>query len=141
MVSAVASNNIVAMNKDKDLFDSEKRLKAATNDKVQLKLTSAQKQIIDFNQCLLLLYMNKVSIRLVLPVSTWRVNNLLNLFPSLQSKQCTELVQSLRERFPDSPMLALILASLLFRTKKIKESEDLLKVRSSPYGVDLKHNH
>jgi signal recognition particle subunit SRP72 len=102
MVSAVASNNIVAMNKDKDLFDSEKRLKAATNDKVQLKLTSAQKQIIDFNQCLLLLYMNK-------------------------SKQCTELVQSLRERFPDSPMLALILASLLFRTKKIKESEDLLK--------------
>jgi signal recognition particle subunit SRP72 len=130
MVSAVASNNIVAMNKDKDLFDSEKRLKAATNDKVQLKLTSAQKQIIDFNQCLLLLYMNKVSIRLVLPVSTWRVNNLLNFFSSLQSKQCTELVQSLRERFPDSPMLALILASLLFRTKKIKESEDLLKVRS-----------
>ncbi len=67
MVSAVASNNIVAMNKDKDLFDSEKRLKAATNDKVQLKLTSAQKQIIDFNQCLLLLYMNKVHLPLALP--------------------------------------------------------------------------
>jgi signal recognition particle subunit SRP72 len=66
MVSAVASNNIVAMNKDKDLFDSEKRLKAATNDKVQLKLTSAQKQIIDFNQCLLLLYMNKVYLPLAL---------------------------------------------------------------------------
>lgn len=60
MVSAVASNNIVAMNKDKDLFDSEKKLKAASSEKLQLKLTSTQKQVIDFNQCLLLLYMGKV---------------------------------------------------------------------------------
>jgi len=102
VVSAVASNNIAVIHKDKDLFDSEKRLKVASSEKLQLKLTSTQKQIISFNQCLLLLHMNKTN-------------------------KCMELIQSLRETIPDSPVLALIQASLLFRTKKVKESEDLLK--------------
>ncbi len=60
MVSAVAANNLVALNKERDLFDSERKIKVATSDKVQHKLTTAQKQIIAFNQCLLFLYMNKV---------------------------------------------------------------------------------
>ena len=58
--AAVASNNIVSIKKDHDLFDSEKKLKRAMGDKVQDKLTGPQKKAVAFNYCLLLLCMNKV---------------------------------------------------------------------------------
>ena len=58
-VSAVASNNIVSIRKDKDLFDSLKRLRNISDDTVE-KLTAQQREAIFSNHTLLLCLMNKV---------------------------------------------------------------------------------
>ncbi|XP_076759567.1 signal recognition particle 72 [Xylocopa sonorina] len=53
---AVASNNLVCLNKDQNVFDSKKRMKSATHDSLEHKLTSRQRRTIAYNQCLLALY-------------------------------------------------------------------------------------
>lgn len=53
---AVASNNLVCLNKDQNVFDSKKRMKSATHDSLEHKLTSRQRRNIAYNQCLLALY-------------------------------------------------------------------------------------
>lgn len=53
---AVASNNLVCLNKDQNVFDSKKRMKSATHDSLEHKLTSRQRRSIAYNQCLLALY-------------------------------------------------------------------------------------
>ncbi|ALC47189.1 Srp72 [Drosophila busckii] len=55
---AVASNNAVVINKDQNVFDSKKKIRAAMADVCEAKLTSRQKQIIALNNCLLALYTN-----------------------------------------------------------------------------------
>lgn len=57
---AVASNNLVTLNKDQNVFDSKKRMKNATHDSLEHKLTSRQRKSIAYNQCLLALYTNQV---------------------------------------------------------------------------------
>jgi len=57
-VAAVASNNIVTIHGDKDLFDSYRKAKVALN--VESKLTSDQREIMTFNFCLLLLKMGRL---------------------------------------------------------------------------------
>ncbi|XP_011300118.1 signal recognition particle subunit SRP72 [Fopius arisanus] len=56
---AVASNNLVTLNKDQNVFDSKKRMKSATHDGLEHKLTSRQRCSIAYNQCLLALYTNQ----------------------------------------------------------------------------------
>lgn len=53
---AVASNNLVCLNKDQNVFDSKKRMKSATHESLEHKLTSRQRRNIAYNQCLLALY-------------------------------------------------------------------------------------
>jgi len=98
---AVASNNIVVVKQEHDLFDSFKKLKQATSQTLEQKLSIQQKKVIGFNRCLLLLHMHK-------------------------GDQCRELVKLLSEQFPDSEELNLILASLLWKEKKIGKCEELL---------------
>lgn len=57
---AVASNNLVCLNKDQNVFDSKKRMKSATHDSLEHKLTSRQRRTIAYNQCLLALYTDQV---------------------------------------------------------------------------------
>jgi len=83
-----------------------KKLKSATSEAVEQKLSSDQKKIIGFNKCLLLLHMNK-------------------------GNEARELLQSLQQQFVDKNMqddegYTLILASLLLREKKIEEAEAML---------------
>ena len=59
-VAAVASNNIVTVNKDQNVFDSKKKMKAATIGGLNQKLVSQQKASIAMNQCLLYMYTNQV---------------------------------------------------------------------------------
>lgn len=59
---AVASNNVATLNKDQNVFDSKKRMKSATQDGLEHKLTSKQRMSIAYNQCLLALYTNQVII-------------------------------------------------------------------------------
>merc|ERR1712226_173731 len=58
---AVISNNIIAIHKEKDLFDSKKRLKAMSVDSLQHKLTQPQLQTIEINKCLLYMYTNQLA--------------------------------------------------------------------------------
>ncbi len=58
-VTAVSSNNMIALRRDTDLFDSLKRSKMATAGPVEAKLTVRQRQIMAFNRALLLVNMNR----------------------------------------------------------------------------------
>ena len=58
---AIASNNSISLNKDQNLFDSKKKIRSATADGLQHKLTSRQRRDIAINQCLLSLYTNQVN--------------------------------------------------------------------------------
>lgn len=58
---AVASNNLVCLNKDQNVFDSKKRMKSATHESLEHKLTSKQRRNIAYNQCLLAFYTDQVS--------------------------------------------------------------------------------
>ena len=60
-VSAVASNNIVSINKEKDVFDSRKRIKASSSDVALKKMTSQQRSTIHFNKCLLAINTNQLA--------------------------------------------------------------------------------
>tara|TARA_A100001015_G_scaffold317404_1_gene434304 strand:+ start:1651 stop:2793 length:1143 start_codon:yes stop_codon:yes gene_type:complete len=57
-VAAVASNNIVTIHGDSDLFDSYRKAKVALN--AESKLTSDQREIMTFNFCLLLIKMGRL---------------------------------------------------------------------------------
>lgn len=56
---AVASNNSVVINRDQNMFDSKKKIKAALADACEQKLTARQKKVIAFNHCLLAYYINQ----------------------------------------------------------------------------------
>eukprot|EP01135_Chromosphaera_perkinsii_P005038 Nk52_evm15s311 gene=Nk52_evmTU15s311 len=101
-MAAVASNNVVVIHKARDVFDSKKKMKVATSEGLENKLTSHQRRVIALNQCLLYFYMN-------------------------QAEQCRELASSLQNRFKDSDFPTLILASLLYREKKHEESIAMLE--------------
>lgn len=62
---AVASNNIVTLNKDQNVFDSKKRMRSATHEGLEHKLTSRQRKSIAYNQCLLTMYTNQVRAKLI----------------------------------------------------------------------------
>lgn len=47
--------------KDRDVFDSKKKVKATTADELAHKLTASQQQTMTFNRCLLNFHTNQVS--------------------------------------------------------------------------------
>ncbi|XP_058116952.1 signal recognition particle subunit SRP72 [Anopheles ziemanni] len=52
-LTAVVSNNLVVINRDQNVFDSRKKMKVATSEQAEQKLTSCQRKTIAFNNCLL----------------------------------------------------------------------------------------
>lgn len=58
---AVASNNLAVLNRDQNLFDSRKRIKAATAPEAEPKLNSFQKKIVQVNEALLAIYTGQVN--------------------------------------------------------------------------------
>ncbi|CAH2232448.1 jg19381 [Pararge aegeria aegeria] len=56
---AIASNNLVVINRDTNVFDSRKRMKAATQDGLEHKLNSRQRASIAYNQAILAIYSNQ----------------------------------------------------------------------------------
>jgi signal recognition particle subunit SRP72 len=56
----VASNNLLTLNKDQNIFDSKKKIKAATVDGLEHKLTSIHRAAIARNNALLAMYTNQV---------------------------------------------------------------------------------
>ncbi|KAJ8670497.1 hypothetical protein QAD02_001756 [Eretmocerus hayati] len=99
---AVASNNIATLNKDQNVFDSKKRMKSATQEGLEHKLTSRQKKSIAYNQCLLALYTN-------------------------QGEQCQTLCNKFMKDYPDMIVEAVTIQAVqLAREGKAKEAVKLL---------------
>ncbi|BFF91017.1 signal recognition particle subunit SRP72 [Drosophila madeirensis] len=100
---AVASNNSVVINKDQNVFDSKKKIRAAMADACEPKLTSRQKQVIALNNCLLALYTNA-------------------------SDQVHQLSQKLAQTYPHVEFEALLIrCSQLGKDKKHKEAIEQLQ--------------
>ncbi|XP_022210780.1 signal recognition particle subunit SRP72 [Drosophila obscura] len=100
---AVASNNAVVINKDQNVFDSKKKIRAAMAEACEPKLTSRQKQVIALNNCLLALYTNA-------------------------SDQVHQLSQKLAQTYPHVEFEALLIrCSQLGKDKKHKEAIDQLQ--------------
>lgn len=106
-VVAVASNNVVTLQKDQS-FDSEKKLKHTISEEAEQKLSEWQKKIAAFNRCLLQLKLKK-------------------------TKEFKEMVQTLQEKYPDSSHPVLLSASALIREKKNSEAQALLEEYASKH--------
>lgn len=99
---AVASNNLVTLNKDQNVFDSKKRMKSATHDGLEHKLTIPQRRNIAYNQCLLALFTN-------------------------QGEQCQQLCNKLIKDYPELTSNAtLVKAMQLSKEGKAKEASKLI---------------
>jgi len=102
---AVASNNLLTINRDQNIFDSKKRLKAATAEGLELKLSSQQRGQIARNQALLAMFTAQVDL-------------------------CKQLVDQLDSSLvPDKH---LILAGALAKSGKYTEAVAQLEGDSSP---------
>jgi len=102
-VVAVVNNNLIALNKNHDLFDSLKKIKNLSSDEINAKLTPAQRKMIGFNHCLILAHANKLD-------------------------QCQALVKSFQEEYPKSAEeFALIAIAATSKKKKIDETLEKLE--------------
>lgn len=102
-LTAVASNNMVAINKDQNVFDSKKKIRAALADACEHKLTTRQKKAIALNNCLLTLYTN-------------------------QDDQVHQLVAKLIQSYPDVEFKGLLIrVTQLAKSKKYKDAIELLE--------------
>ncbi|KAF9356270.1 hypothetical protein BGX26_005492 [Mortierella sp. AD094] len=102
-VPAVAANNLVAIQKEEDLFDSHKKIKTATTKALGVKFFSTQKRAIAMNELLLNLYQNKFV-------------------------ACRDTARQLLKSQPDNDALYLILAATMHKQKKTaKALEELVE--------------
>ena len=97
----VAANNTVVLNKDRDVFDSKKKIKVLANAGNIKKLTRAQKVVILYNRALFALQTN-------------------------QLEQCRQLVAEMKEACPDTEQTVLAEVGLLNRERKIPQAAELL---------------
>lgn len=113
---AVASNNIVCINRDQNLFDSKKKMKVALNDALVYKLPSRQRKYIALNNAILNYYIN-------------------------QSDQCEKICKAIEESWPDLSLQTTILRALnLIRSDKNQEAFELLrkaKTKDDNLYIDL----
>ena len=89
----VTSNNIIVLNRDRDIFDSKKKVKVLTVEGTSKKLNNFQKLVILYNRCLFALQIN-------------------------QLEQCRELLGSLEALNANSDFTVLVKVALLNRERK-----------------------
>lgn len=100
---AVASNNIVCINKDQNLFDSKKKMKVALNDALVYKLPSRQRKLIAMNNAIFNYYIN-------------------------QTEQCEKICNAIDQTWPELSMQTKVLRALnLIKADKAKEAIQLLE--------------
>lgn len=100
--TVVASNNVIVLNRDHDVFDSKKKVKVLASEGKSKKLVSSQKYPILYNRCLFALQTNQLD-------------------------QCRELVAELNRLQPDSSLTVLAEAALLNRERKTAACVQLLE--------------
>ncbi|XP_033633560.1 signal recognition particle subunit SRP72-like [Asterias rubens] len=99
---AVASNNIVSLNKDQNVFDSKKKIKATASDGLRHKLTGKQQAAVAYNHCILMLYTNQYDL-------------------------CRKQLQQLRTSYPDSDIPCLVEAALYCREKQADKAVKIIQ--------------
>ena len=110
----VTSNNIIVLNRDRDIFDSKKKVKVLAVEGSSKKLTNFQKLAILYNRCLFALQIN-------------------------QLEQCRELLGSLEALDANSDFTVLVKVALLNRERKNATCIETLDthLRSRPNGSVL----
>lgn len=106
-LAAVAANNVIALNGERDVFDSRKKIKAATGKAARAKFTKVQRFTVDLNECLLLMYAG-------------------------QGDACRRRCAELTKTYPESDVPSLIHAALLLREKKADKARELLMDLDAP---------
>ena len=110
----IASNNVLVLNNDRDVFDSKKKVKLLANAGTLKKLTQTQKVAILYNRALFALQTN-------------------------QLEQCRQLVAEMKTTYPDTQQAILAEVGLLNRERKIAQAIELLDAHikrvSSPPSV------
>ncbi|KAI9206477.1 uncharacterized protein BJ171DRAFT_497988 [Polychytrium aggregatum] len=101
-VIAIASNNMMAIKKDHDLFESSKLYKQTTAPALKAKFTSPQKEIVAMNGALLSLHMKKTA-------------------------AARDSARALSDEFPENATPLLILASISLLEKKDAHALEDLK--------------
>ncbi len=112
---AIASNNILVLNGDRDVFDSKKRIKVLTGEENSKKLTQSQKYQILFNRCMFALQTN-------------------------QLEQCRDLGTKLKAAQADSDLSVLAEVALLYREKKVSPAIEVLEnhlKKNGSAGVEI----
>lgn len=108
-LTAVCSNNSVVINKDQNVFDSKKKIRAALIEACEHTLNSRQKKAIAINNCLLALYTN-------------------------HADHTLQIISKLSQTYPDLEFEALLIrSSQLAKDKKYKEAIDILDVFSKAH--------
>ncbi|TPX30762.1 hypothetical protein SmJEL517_g05735 [Synchytrium microbalum] len=105
-VTAVASNNMMALKKDHELFDSAKRYRAAATAGLDTKLTRQQKKVIAVNGAVLSMYMQKPS-------------------------TAREVAKGLLASYPQDEQIYLVLAGIALRENKAARAIEELQECSS----------
>lgn len=100
--SMTAANNVIVLNRDKDIFDSKKKIKLISNEQSFKKLNSKQKVVILFNRCVFALQIN-------------------------QLEQCKQLLLEFKMASPNAEEVILVEAALLNRERKLIESCDIIE--------------
>uniref|UniRef100_A0A8C5LRX3 Signal recognition particle subunit SRP72 n=1 Tax=Leptobrachium leishanense TaxID=445787 RepID=A0A8C5LRX3_9ANUR len=108
---AVVANNIITINKDQNVFDSKKKVKLASAEGVEHKLSKNQLQAIEFNKALLSMYTN-------------------------QAEQCRKLAIGLQAQNPEHLLPVLIQAAQLCREKQHSKAVDLLQDFSDQHPMN-----
>lgn len=97
----MVSNNIIAIHKDQNLFDSKKKIKMAMNENVEFKLSTTQKEKIFFNCCLFLANTN-------------------------QTDAFRKQLANFKEKFPKLNDILLIEAYSLMKEKNVQQAVKIL---------------
>jgi len=127
---AVASNNLLCLNRDQNIFDSKKRLKAATVEGLELKLTSSQRRQIARNSALLAMFTAQVDLckQLVAELEPAPADGPLILAAALaRAGRHQEAVASLLESNKNpEPLTLLTAAQILLAAGEVKSSTETL---------------
>ncbi|PIK33270.1 putative signal recognition particle subunit SRP72 [Apostichopus japonicus] len=97
---AVASNNIISLNKDQNVFDSKKKIRATQVAGLENKVTKHQQNTLSYNRCLFYLYTN-------------------------QFENCRKQLKKLKGE--DGDTLVMIEAALFTREKRIEKAFETLQ--------------
>jgi len=127
---AVASNNLLTINRDQNIFDSKKRIKAATVDGLELKLTTRQRSTIARNNALLAMFTAQVDLckELVSALDSSTVPDKELIIAGALSKagKHNEAVDTLLKSAKDDPKTLLTCGHILLSANRVSQATEAL---------------